>query len=279
MDIQLGIWNLPWSHFTFEEALAGIRATGYDRISLYPAHKDGPCYTEEMSTEQIAQLKTRLDDAGLKVDMMMAVNPTTSLDHARRRIDLAVELGAPFLCGTGTWEWVKFLEERKPDQQLADEHRAYVEAYQQVCPHAEQAGVTILLKPHGGNTATGPILKKTLDDIGSAACQACLDAGNVRFYEGIDPVADIEPVLPYAKAICLKDHSGVQGNANFPVMGDGGVDHPALFKKMKDGGFDGPMLIERFDGASGRTGITFQTVCERARISRKNMLRIAASVD
>lgn len=280
MDIQLGIWNLPWSHFTFEEGLAGIRASGYTTVCLYPQHKDGPCYTEDMSDEEIAALKTRLDDCGLTCVMLMAVNPVTSgVDAARRRIDMAAQMGVPYLCATGTWEWVKFLEERKPEEQLAAEHKAFVDGYRQVTAYAEQAGVVITLKPHGGNSATGPILRQTIEDVGSPAFMACVDAGNVRFYEGIDPVADVEPILTYARTMCLKDHSGARGNANFPVIGDGGVDHPALLAKLHAAGFDGPMVVERFDGASGRTGIDFATVCERARISRKNILRIAASVE
>jgi sugar phosphate isomerase/epimerase len=279
MDIQLGIWNLNWSHFTFEEGLAGIRATGYDLISLYPQHSDGPCYTEEMDKEAISTLKQRLEDCGLTCAMLMAVNPVTSgVDAANRRIDMAVQMEVPYLCATGTWEWVKFLEERKPEAQLEAEHRAYVEAYQQVAPYALEAGVAITLKPHGGNSATGAILKRTIDDVGSPAFQASVDAGNVRFYEGIDPVADVGPILEHARTVCLKDHSGARGNANFPIIGDGGVDHPALFKKLHDAGFDGPMLIERFDGASGRTGIDYHTVCERARISKDNILRMAAMV-
>ncbi len=278
MDIQLGIWNLPWSHFTFEEALAGIRATGYDLISLYPNHKDGLCYTEDITDEAVDALQARLDDCGLRVAMLMAVNPVGKLDEAKRRIDMAARMGVPILCATGTWEWVKFLTEKKPDAQLAAEHQAYVEAYRAVMPHAEAAGVTIALKPHGGNSATGPLLRQTMDDIGSPNFKACIDAGNVRYYEGIDPVADIEPIVADAVVTCLKDHSGGRGNGNFPIIGDGGVDHPALLAKMDEAGYGGPLLIERFDGGSGRTGIGFHAVCERARASKENILRIASMV-
>ncbi len=278
MDIQLGIWNLPWSHFTFEEALAGVRATGYQLLSLYPAQQDGPCYTEDMTDEQIDALKQRLDDCGLTCVMLMAVNPVGKIDEAKRRIDMAQRMGVPFLCATGTWEWAKFLEERKPAETLQAEHREFVAAWQQVMPHAEQAGVVVTLKPHGGNSATGPILKATIDDVGSPAFQASVDAGNVRFYEGIDPVADVEPILPHARTMCLKDHSGARGNANFPIIGDGGVDHPALFEKLHGAGFTGPMVIERYDGAAGRTGIDFGTVCRNAVVSGENVRRIAATI-
>lgn len=279
MDIQLGIWNLNWSHFTFEEGLAGIRASGFDLVALYPVHSDGPCYTEDFTDEQVDALKKRLDDCGLTCCMLMAVKPTgENLDACKRRIDMAARMGVKQLCVTGTWEWVKFLEERKSDEVLKKEHQEYVAATIPTARYAEQVGVTICLKPHGGNSATGPLLKQTIDDVGSPAFQACLDLGNVRFYEGIDPVADIEPVLAHAKMICLKDHSGGRGNANFPIIGDGGVDHPALFERLNATGFDGPAVIERYDGAAGRTGITFRTVCERAMVSRANVLRIAATI-
>jgi sugar phosphate isomerase/epimerase len=191
---------------------------------------------------------------------------------------MAQRMGVPILCATGTWEWVKFLTEKKPDDQLAAEHRAFVDGYQALMPHAEQAGVVIALKPHGGNSATGPLLRQTMDDVGSPNFKACIDAGNVRYYEGIDPVADIDPIVADAVVTCLKDHSGDRGNGNFPIIGDGGVDHPALFAKMSAAGYSGPMLIERFDGGSGRTGIDYFTVCERARISKANILRMAAGI-
>ncbi|MCC7493043.1 MAG: sugar phosphate isomerase/epimerase [Fimbriimonadaceae bacterium] len=278
MDIQLGIWNLNWSHFTFEEALAGIRATGYSVVSLYPAHSDGPCYTEEFTDSQIDALKDRLEACGLTCAMLMAVNPTASRDAARRRIDMAQRMGVPYLCATGTWEWVTFLQERKSDDVLRAEHEAYVSAWREVIGHAADAGVTVTLKPHGGNSATGAILKATIDDVGSPAFQASVDAGNVRFYEGLDPVADVDPILPHARTMCLKDHSGPRGHADFPIIGDGGVDHPWLLRKLQEASFSGPMLIERFDGGSGRTGINYHTVCQRAVISRENILRIAAGV-
>src|SRR5438034_896197 len=124
----------------------------------------------------------------------------------------------------------------------------YHEAYRELAPLAQQAGVTLLLKPHTGSTATSKECLETMEAIAHPAVQICYDAGNVHFYEGLAPEEDVMPILPYVKALCLKDHQGPRANANFPVPGEGAVDHQLLFSRLKEGGFSGPMVLERVDG-------------------------------
>jgi sugar phosphate isomerase/epimerase len=58
-------------------------------------------------------------------------------------------------------------------------------------------------------------------------------------------------VAPAVKAVCIKDHLGLRGDENFPIPGQGNVDHEALFRTLFAAGFDGPLAIERLDGKDG----------------------------
>jgi sugar phosphate isomerase/epimerase len=50
------------------------------------------------------------------------------------------------------------------------------------------------------------------------------------------------------KAVCIKDHLGLRGDENFPIPGQGQVDHELMFRTLFAAGFDGLMEIERLDG-------------------------------
>jgi sugar phosphate isomerase/epimerase len=77
------------------------------------------------------------------------------------------------------------------------------------------------------------------------------DAGNVSFYEGVHPDPDLPDLAPQVKAVCIKDHLGLRGDANFPVPGQGQVDHELMFRTLFSAGFNGPMAVERVDGRDG----------------------------
>jgi sugar phosphate isomerase/epimerase len=125
---------------------------------------------------------------------------------------------------------------------------------EQAVRHAEQIGVTIALKPHTGITARAKDCMQVVQRIVSPRLQICWDAGNVSFYEGIYPDPDLPDLAPHVKAVCIKDHLGLRSEHNFPVPGQGQVDHEEMFKILFSAGFDGPMGIERVDGRGGKVG-------------------------
>ncbi len=117
--------------------------------------------------------------------------------------------------------------------------------------HAETIGVTIALKPHTGITATAKACMEVVRRIVSERLKICWDAGNVSFYEGIYPDPDLPALAAQVKAVCIKDHLGPRGEANFPVPGQGQVDHDMMFRTLFAAGFNGPMAVERVDGRDG----------------------------
>jgi sugar phosphate isomerase/epimerase len=51
--------------------------------------------------------------------------------------------------------------------------------------------------------------------------------------------------------VCIKDHLGLRGDENFPVPGQGQIDHEQLFQTLFSAGFGGPLALERRMGETG----------------------------
>ena len=69
------------------------------------------------------------------------------------------------------------------------------------------------------------------------------DAGNIIYYTGADPVAELKGLAPHVTGFCAKDCA----NQKTPVMiqfGKGRVDFKAVFDTLKKAGFKGPVMIE-----------------------------------
>ncbi len=52
----------------------------------------------------------------------------------------------------------------------------------------------------------------------------------------------------HVRAVCIKDHRGPQFNGDFPIPGEGDVDHAQVFRSLLEAGFSGPCLVERANG-------------------------------
>src|SRR4030095_4614345 len=86
------------------------------------------------------------------------------------------------------------------------EYDAFVGALKAIAPKAKDAGVMVVVKQHGGNTATGKDCAKIVRDVGHEAVRICYDAGNVLDYENNDPIADIQTCWEDIRAFTIKDH-------------------------------------------------------------------------
>jgi hypothetical protein len=58
-------------------------------------------------------------------------------------------------------------------------------------------------------------------------------------------------VAPQVRAVCIKDHLGLRGDGNFPVPGQGNVDHELMFRLFLRPDLKGRWQIERVDGRDG----------------------------
>jgi sugar phosphate isomerase/epimerase len=280
MQIQLGCFTYVFSEFPFAVTLEAIAGAGYRGVGLGLAPREAPIPNDDSGAAAGEAVRRQLADAGLKPLFSFAPRVTGEggIDRFKRRIDFCQAAGVPFIIAAGAGGYKKWPDVKLTPAEMAAASAPYYAAYRELAPYAQQAGVTLLLKPHTGMTAASAECLETMQAIAHPAVQICYDAGNVHFYEGLAPEDDIVPILPHVKALCLKDHQGPRANANFPVPGEGGVDHRLLFSRMKEGGFNGPLVLERVDGRTKKTEMPLEMVVERITRARRNVEAALAEV-
>lgn len=229
---ELACMTLPYSAFSFARSLAGVRSAGFDRVAWGVTHEKRPLLTLEATPTAAAALARQTRDAGLHPVMMFStvMLETEQAGGAhRRRVDQAAAAGIRFLLTFG---------KTAPGQ-----YEAAVATLREVAPHAEQAGVTILVKQHGGNTATGVDCAKMLRAVNHPAVRMGYDAGNVLDYENHDPLPDIAACVPDIRALCLKDHRNTPKDEDC-APGFGEIDHYKLLLPLRHTGLTLPLVFE-----------------------------------
>ncbi|HEV7213804.1 MAG TPA: sugar phosphate isomerase/epimerase family protein [Chloroflexota bacterium] len=245
---RLGAHTLPYRQEPLERAFAGIAGAGYRLVGLWTEHAGGPTISRDVTGSELARLRSLLEAHALTAVTMFARRGAMEQREAvLADLDLCAALGMPLLQAAGPWPYRAFPSERKPEMRWYGEVERFLAFLEAAGREAEQRGVTIVLKPHTGATATGGDLVDLIGRVGSSAVRACWDAGNVRFYEGLDSEDDLERsgVAPLVRSVCIKDHRGARAAAEFPTPGDGDVDHARMFRILAAAGFDGPLLVER----------------------------------
>ena len=184
---------------------------------------------------------------------------------------LAAEAGVPALVCWGPYEYPAdgFPDSPKSGPAWQAEVDGFYAAFEPGVRAAEDAGVLLLPKPHTGVGKHGAALRELHDRFSSSAVGVCYDTGNVHYYEGLDPVEDIEPVAGLCRQLIMKDHVGPRGAPVFRTPGDGDIDHQAVLAKLAAAGFDGTLTNERVD-VSGAEAIDVEL--GRA---RRHMLAVA----
>ena len=173
-EFQLACMTLPYSAFPFERALKGIAAAGYRYVGWGTTHRntaDGertPVLALDAPPAEARRLGERTRALGLKPVMMFSqvyVEAADAVAGHRRRIEQAAAAGIPFLLTFG--------------RTRPGEYEAFVRHLKELGPVARAAGVTILIKQHGGNTATGKDCSRILAETADDGIRMCYDAGNV----------------------------------------------------------------------------------------------------
>ena len=112
-----------------------------------------------------------------------------------------------------------------------------------MAPAARSQGVTVVIKQHGGNTATGRNCARIVDEVGDEGLRICYDGGNVMDYEHEDPIPDIQQCWPKVRAFCIKDHRFTPKNQDCgPGLGE--LDHYKLLMPVARTGLDMPLACE-----------------------------------
>lgn len=234
---QLACMTLPYAAHPFERALAGIQRAGYSHVAWGVNHKDPqgrtqPALAVDAPARDAAALATRCRDLGLEPVMMFStvnLEAPNALAAHLRRIEQAAAARVPFLLTFG---------KTTPGQ-----YETFVSNLRQMAPAARAAGVLVVIKQHGGNTATGEHCARIVREVAEEGVKICYDAGNVLDYENHDPIADIQTCWRDIRAFNIKDHRNTPKDEDCGP-GFGEIDHYKLLAPVLRTGLTIPLTFE-----------------------------------
>lgn len=234
---QLACMTLPYSTFPLERALSGVKASGYEFVAWGTTHVESsgarkPVLAVDAPPSDAAKLAARCRSMGLEPVMMFStvnLEFSTALDAHLRRIDQAAAAKIPFLLTFG--------------KTSAGEYETFVRNLKQMAPRAREAGVMVVIKQHGGNTATGADCARIVREVAHESVKICYDAGNVLDYENQDPIQDIQTCWRDIRAFNIKDHRNTPQDQDCGP-GFGEIDHYKLFAPVMRAGLTIPLTFE-----------------------------------
>lgn len=234
---QFACMTLPYAAFPLERALAGIKAAGYEYAAWGVTHREAdgkvqPVLAVDAKPSEAAQLAGRCRGMGLEPVMMFStvnLEAANALDAHLRRIEQAAAAKIPFLLTFG--------------RTGGGEYNAFVENLKRMAPAASKADVMVVIKQHGGNTATGAHCAKIVREVAHESVKVCYDAGNVLDYENHDPIADIQTCWRDIRAFNIKDHRNTPKDEDCGP-GFGEIDHYKLFAPVMRTGLTIPLTFE-----------------------------------
>jgi sugar phosphate isomerase/epimerase len=241
MRIELGCLTRPWHSYSVEDTLTGIAAAGFKTVGVMGSHQKKPVIPEDSQAAAIADLKSLLDRLGLKNQVTITNTDTDSpaeeaVAKLKRAIERAKLMGLTHLILTGTHNEDKYEEWYARTAQCLD--------------YAQERGVLVLLKAHGGMCALAEDLLYALKRLPHPNFGICYDPGNVYYYTGEKAEEDLPKVAAQVKAMCIKDETGGKHGEVMITPGTGSVDFPRIFTILHEAGFSGPCWVECVGGTT-----------------------------
>jgi sugar phosphate isomerase/epimerase len=236
-QFQIACMTLPYSQFPLQRALEGIARSGFKYVAWGTRHLEGPnrqvsLMELDAKPAEAKKLGDRCRDLGLTPVLMFStvyVEADNGVDAHKRRVEQAAAAGIPQVLTFGHTEGGK--------------RDAWVKNLKVLGPFARAAGVTVVIKQHGGETGTGEACAKIVREVADPGVWMNYDAGNVMDYLDVDPIPDIQKCVGEIRSFCIKDHR------NFPKDEDcgpglGEIDHYRLLAPVAFTGLTMPLACE-----------------------------------
>lgn len=250
---EIGCFNRPWSAWSYDTALDGLKTAGFHLTGLVGNHKGELLLSPQATPEYIEALKKRIAERGVTpiVAWLQTRHNTPvadSIKGCRHLVDLAAQLGLKYLLsgGVGQEKW----------------QENYYQTMADAAKYAGDKGVKMVLKPHGGSSGASAEVIKCLEKVNHPNFKVWYDAGNIIYYTGKDPVEELKPIAKYVTGFCAKD-CAAQKSSVLVQFGTGKVDFKAVFKLLKKAGFNGPVMIECTAPADSPEQVTANAVANR----------------
>ncbi len=236
---QIACMTLPYSQFSLQRALQGIRRAGYRYVAWGTRHMEGgkrvPVMATDATPRQARDLAARCRDMGLEPLMMFSTiypEARNGLQVLTNRIRQAAAARIPQVLTFG--------------HTRGGNRKVWIQRFRQLGPIARDNNVLLVVKQHGGRTGTGSACAEITREVNDAGIRVNYDAGNVMDYLNLPPAkiyADLQASADQVHSFCIKDHR------NFPRDQDcgpgyGEIDHYRLLNIVANTGRTMPLCCE-----------------------------------
>jgi sugar phosphate isomerase/epimerase len=261
----IGCFNRPWVNWSYDQALDAIKGAGYKWTGLLtPSPAKGVIFTSAAATpDYLAALKQMIAARGLKANMT-ALRVKNDLPLAGAIADTRKQIENARIVGV---EYALTFGEAKPQR-----YEQYFKVMADAAAFAQERSIKLVMKPHGGGSGSSEEILTAIKAVRHPNFKIWYDAGNIIFYTGKDPVAELDAIAEHVTGFCAKDCSAQKGDVMIQ-FGTGKVDFAGVFKKLKSAGFSGPIMVECCKIAS-----TPEETMENARANRVFLENVLASV-
>jgi sugar phosphate isomerase/epimerase len=262
-DWPIGCFNRAWTQWSYDDALDGIKAAGY-KLTGFLTGQRGEAFTSSTATpDYLNRLKQRIAQRGLVANMTtVRFRPdgplAENIADLRKQIENAARMELQFMLTFGV---------DKPEH-----YENFYRLMADAATEGEKRKLRIVLKPHGGGSGASEEILRCLEKVAHPNFKIWYDAGNIIYYTGKDPVAELEPIARHITGFCAKDCPAPKGEV-MSQFGTGKVDFQAVFAKLKSVGFKGPIMVEGI-----KVGAMPQETTANARANREFLEKVLASI-
>lgn len=256
--IRIGVSTYSYWHFDkikypIEKVIENAARHGFDGVEIL--HRQ----MESEDRKYVNNLKRMAFSLGLDLFFLSIhqnfvspekLNRQKDIDHTKRCIDLAVQLGCPAIrLNSGRWGTIRSFqdmldaggkEDPLPGYTDDDAFKWCIESINECLPHAEQAGVVMALENHWGLTTSVDGLLRIYQGVNNPWLRINLDTGN---FVG-DPYPQLERLAPHAFVVQAKTYYG--GGVYYTRE----LDYSRIAKILRDAGFKGYVSLEMEGKAS-----------------------------
>ena len=231
---QIGCWTRPWAKHDYRVAMDAIAEAGFKYISFTGAKTNtGRVIAPATTIEEAARAGKEAKERGLKITYIYGGNLPLHKgpDSLRKMIDN---------CAAAQGQYVSIAHIG------SDKHFSHnCKIIADCCDYAAEKNIGLVVKPHGGLTADGPLCRQVVEKVGHKNFTMLYDPGNVCYYSKgkINPTKDAATVDGIVTGLSVKDYKNPDQVMLTP--GTGEVDFVAVLKCLEKGGFThGPLAIE-----------------------------------